>query len=137
MSIWLCFFFLGGFFVDIRIEFGKKIKALRARSGISQELLAYRSKLDRTYISGVERGERNISILNIERIASALNVSIEYIFSEERFSSNPAYLQKDFTVPFLDRFKYQLDCDAIVGTAITIWHTPNSNQLGLFKYLDY
>jgi Predicted transcriptional regulators len=95
--------------VDIRSEFGKRVRELRARSGISQELLADRAGLDRTYISGVERGERNISILNIEKIASALNVSIEYLFSNERFSSNLAYLKKDFEVPFLERFKYHLD----------------------------
>ena len=95
--------------MDIRSEFGKRVRELRARSGISQELLADRAGLDRTYISGVERGERNISILNIEKIASALNVSIEYLFSNERFSSNLAYLKKDFEVPFLERFKYHLD----------------------------
>lgn len=95
--------------MDIRTEFGKRVRELRARSGISQELLADRAGLDRTYISGVERGERNISILNIEKIASALNVSIEYLFSNERFSCNLAYLKKDFEVSFLQRFKYHLD----------------------------
>ncbi|WP_367398165.1 helix-turn-helix domain-containing protein [Paenibacillus sp. MSJ-34] len=48
--------------VDIRLEFGQRCKELRARSGMSQEMLAYRSGLDRSYISGVERGDRNISI---------------------------------------------------------------------------
>jgi transcriptional regulator with XRE-family HTH domain len=97
------------FSVDIRSELGKRVRELRARSGISQELLADRAGLDRTYISGVERGGRNISIVNIEKVATALNVSIEYLFSGERFSTNLAYLQKDFKVPFLERFKYQLD----------------------------
>jgi transcriptional regulator with XRE-family HTH domain len=97
--------------VDIRSEFGQRVRGLRARSGMSQEMLAHRAGLDRTYISGVERGDRNISIINIERIAAALYVSIGYIFSGERLSINPAYLQKDFTVPFLDRFKFQLDSE--------------------------
>lgn len=95
----------------IRSEFGQRVRELRARSGISQEMLAYRSGLDRTYVSGVERGERNISIMNIEKIASALNVSVAYMFSNERLSANPAYQQKDFTVSFAERFKYQLDPD--------------------------
>lgn len=95
--------------MDIRSQFGKRVKELRARSGISQELLAERAGLDRTYISGVERGERNISIVNIEKIAAALNVSIEYLFSSERFSTNLAYLKKDFEVPFLERFKFHID----------------------------
>jgi transcriptional regulator with XRE-family HTH domain len=97
--------------VDIRSEFGNRVKELRARSGLSQELLAHRAGLDRTYISGVERGERNISILNIEKIVAALQVSMAYMFSDERFSSNPAYQQKDFTKQFMERFKYQIDSD--------------------------
>ncbi len=87
------------------------MKELRARSGMSQEALAYRSGLDRTYISGVERGDRNVSILNIEKIAQALNVTVAYIFSNERFSTNPAYQQKDFAVPFAERFRYEVDSE--------------------------
>lgn len=98
-------------FVDIRSQFGQRVKELRARSGMSQESLAYRAGLDRTYLSGVERGERNVSLVNIEKIAAALSVSVEYMFSSERFSSTPAYQPNDFTIPFTERFKYQLDAD--------------------------
>jgi transcriptional regulator with XRE-family HTH domain len=97
--------------MEIRTDFGLRVKELRARSGISQEVLAYRSGLDRSYIGGVERGQRNISLDNIQKIAEALNVTIEYMFSQERFSTNPAYLKKDFQKPFSERFKYQLDRD--------------------------
>jgi len=97
--------------VDIRSEFGQRVRELRARSGMSQEVLAHRAGLDRTYISGVERGERNVSIVNIEKIAAALQVSMAYMFTAERFSTTPAYQQKDFTVPFVERFKYQIDSD--------------------------
>ncbi|MGE7271515.1 helix-turn-helix domain-containing protein [Brevibacillus panacihumi] len=100
--------------MDIRLEFGQRCKELRARSGMSQEILAYRSGLDRSYISGVERGERNISIINIEKIASALMVSVEYMFSGERFSTTPAYQQRDFAEPFLKRFHYQVDPESRV-----------------------
>lgn len=95
--------------MDIRAEFGQRVRELRARSGMSQELLAYRAGLDRTYISGVERGERNISIVNMEKIAAALQVSIGYLFSGERFSATPAYQPKEFTVSIQERFKYCLD----------------------------
>lgn len=78
---------------------------------MSQEVLAHRAGLDRTYISGVERRERNISIVNIEKISSALQVSVSYMFSGERFSATPAYQPKDFTVPFKDRFKYRVDSE--------------------------
>ncbi|NQX49332.1 helix-turn-helix transcriptional regulator [Paenibacillus tritici] len=97
--------------MGIRQEFGQRCKELRARSGMSQEMLAYRAGLDRSYISGVERGERNISIVNLEKIAFAFNVSMSYLFADERFSATPAYQQKDFTIPFLERFKYSLDSE--------------------------
>lgn len=97
--------------MDIRSEFGQRVKELRARSGMSQELLAYRAGLDRTYISGVERGERNVSLVNIEKIVAALQISMEYMFSGERFSSTLAYQPKDFAIPFKERFKYTLDRD--------------------------
>jgi len=54
--------------------FGKKIQAVRNEQQISQEKLAELSELDRTYISSVERGQRNISILNIIKISDALGV---------------------------------------------------------------
>ena len=56
--------------------FGKNVKVLRNKKQISQEKLAELSELDRTYISSVERGQRNISILNIIKIADALDVTI-------------------------------------------------------------
>ena len=58
------------------INFGKKVKAIRNEQRISQEKLAELSELDRTYISSVERGQRNISILNIIKIADALSVKV-------------------------------------------------------------
>ena len=53
---------------------GMNIRTLRRKKGISQEELALRSSLHRTYVGAVERGERNISALNIEKIAEALDV---------------------------------------------------------------
>ena len=66
---------------DIRKEFGNRVRELRAKNGMSQEALAHRAYLERSYISGVERGERNISLVNIGKIASALQVSLESLFS--------------------------------------------------------
>jgi transcriptional regulator with XRE-family HTH domain len=59
----------------IKREFGVRLRQIRQAKGISQETLALRCELDRTYIGGVERGERNISIVNIHKIARALDVS--------------------------------------------------------------
>jgi len=59
---------------DALTVFGKNVQALRLERQLSQEKLAELSDLDRTYISSVERGRRNISILNVIKIADALNV---------------------------------------------------------------
>jgi transcriptional regulator with XRE-family HTH domain len=57
---------------DPKKSFGQKMRKLRKIKGLSQEKLAEMSGLDRTYIGSVERGERNISLLNIFRIAESL-----------------------------------------------------------------
>ncbi|MDX6699546.1 MAG: hypothetical protein QOE65_2943 [Solirubrobacteraceae bacterium] len=54
------------------VTFGQAIRELREERGISQEELAYRSGLDRSYMGGVERGERNVSLKNIFRVAEGL-----------------------------------------------------------------
>lgn len=54
--------------------FGMTLKKIRLAKGMSQEGLAAKSALDRTYISSCERGKRNISLVNISKIARALNV---------------------------------------------------------------
>lgn len=63
-------------------RFGEKIRALRKERGMSQEKFAELCGLDRTYISGIERGNRNISLVNIQVIAIALNVSLQELFTE-------------------------------------------------------
>ncbi len=57
--------------------FGKNLKKVRNEKGLSQEELAFIVNLDRTYIGRIERGERNISLSTAEKIANALNVSID------------------------------------------------------------
>jgi transcriptional regulator with XRE-family HTH domain len=65
---------------DIRILFGQKVREARIALGISQKELAFRSGIHRTYISSVERGERNITIVNMKKIADALGVSLNNLF---------------------------------------------------------
>lgn len=65
---------------QIKKRFGARIRELRKQKGLSQETLALVCELDRTYIGGVERGERNISLVNIHKIATALDVPVMDLF---------------------------------------------------------
>jgi len=67
--------------MDIKIVVGKRVKELRNKLGISQEELADLASLDRTYITSVECGRRNISIVNIEKLAIALKVTLAEFFT--------------------------------------------------------
>ncbi len=59
---------------SLLIKVGQRIRQLRLKSGMSQEKLAFASDLDRTYVGSVERGERNISVINLNKISVALNI---------------------------------------------------------------
>ena len=63
-------------------DFGDRVRALRLDFGTSQEQLALDCGLDRTYISGVERGKRNVSLVNIHRLADALGVPVADLFKK-------------------------------------------------------
>jgi len=66
--------------VDVRVRFGKAVRNRREKLGVSQEEFADMCELDRTYVGGVERGERNLSLINIEKIALAFRVSMSELF---------------------------------------------------------
>ena len=61
---------------DVMVRFGSKLRKVREQKGISQEKLAELAGLHRTYVSSVERGQRNISLVNIEKLAVALGVTM-------------------------------------------------------------
>lgn len=62
--------------MDIKKVFGKRVKEFRVKQSLSQEELAHRADIDRTYIPSIEKGERNVSIVVAEKIAKALKVDI-------------------------------------------------------------
>lgn len=62
--------------MDIKAKIGSRIKEIREQKGISQKDLSYMADIDRSYIASVESGQRNISIVNIEKISKALEVSL-------------------------------------------------------------
>lgn len=65
---------------DVLSIFGNKVKTLRKEKGISQEELAFRSDLHRTYIGMIERAEKNVTLKNIAKIANGLEISIKDFF---------------------------------------------------------
>lgn len=66
--------------LDHRHAFGERVRELRKERGLSQEGLAHIADLDRTYVSGVERGLRNIGLDNIHKLAAALKVDVSSFF---------------------------------------------------------
>ena len=74
--------------MEIKSKIGNRIKELRDVKEMAQKDLAYASDLDRSYIASVENGQRNISIVNIEKIAVALGVTIKEFFKDNKFDDN-------------------------------------------------
>ncbi len=66
--------------MDIRIRFGRALRQKRSKMGVSQEAFADLCGLDRTYVGGIERGERNVALVNLEKIAKALDLSLSELF---------------------------------------------------------
>lgn len=65
----------------IEKQFGERVRELRLARGLSQEELAFKAGVHRTYLGGIERGERNPALKNIAAIAKALGVSLSELFS--------------------------------------------------------
>ncbi len=66
---------------QIKQNFGNRLRELRLKKGVSQEDLALTAGLDRTYVNSVENGKRNISLVNIIRLAKALKIAASDLFS--------------------------------------------------------
>lgn len=71
--------------MNIKEKTGKRLRELRTAKGLSQEKFSFECGLDRTYITSIEQGKRNISIANIEKIAKACNISVSEFFNSELF----------------------------------------------------
>jgi transcriptional regulator with XRE-family HTH domain len=75
---------------DVTVRFGKRLREVRTRKAISQERLAELAGLHRTYVSSVERGKRNISLVNIESLADALGVPMAELMPDRPATSSGA-----------------------------------------------
>lgn len=74
--------------MDIRLKIGQRLRELRTIKGLSQEKFAFACDLDRTYIASIEQGKRNVSVANIEKIATALDMSVYEFFKSDLFKKN-------------------------------------------------
>ena len=80
--LFCCLHFTKFVFMDIKQKFGLKVKELRKVKNLSQEKLANLAEIDRTYLPTIEKGERNVSIEVVEKLAKALDVKIKDLFDE-------------------------------------------------------
>lgn len=71
--------------MDIKLKIGQRIRELRKNLQLSQETLAYKAEVDRTYMTDVENGRRNISVENLEKIILALEISVSDFFNNKTF----------------------------------------------------
>ncbi|MBK9959266.1 MAG: helix-turn-helix domain-containing protein [Chitinophagaceae bacterium] len=72
----------------ILIKFGDRVREIRKEKGISQEQLSFQADLHRTYIGMIERAEKNITLVNIEKIANALKVSVNDLMNFDGSDAN-------------------------------------------------
>lgn len=72
--------------MSIKVNVGLRIRELRNQIGISQEALANKAEIDRTYVTDVENGRRNISIENLEKLINALEIQLKDFFDAPNFN---------------------------------------------------
>lgn len=72
--------------MSIKEKVGQRVRGLRGEKGISQEALANKAEIDRTYVTDVENGRRNISIQNLEKLVNALEISFKDFFDASDFN---------------------------------------------------
>jgi len=72
--------------MDIRKKIGLRIKEYRTNLKLTQEALAFKAEIDKTYVNEVENGKRNVSVINLEKIIVALDVTVKDFFCSEAFN---------------------------------------------------
>jgi len=72
--------------MDIRKKIGLRIKEYRTNLKLTQEALAFKAEIDKTYVNEVENGKRNVSVINLEKIICALDATVRDFFDNEAFN---------------------------------------------------
>lgn len=110
-------------------EFGDNVRKQRIKRGLSQEQLGFIARMDRTYIGMIERGEKNITLKNIKKIASALNVSIVTLITLENVEEKRELSPGDHGCCF---FESQINHRKIMSQYITTGLQKNQRVLYIF-----
>lgn len=122
---------------QVQIDFGTRVRELRRQRGLSQEDFAFECELDRTYISQVEQGRRNISLRNIKAMADALHVSIGELFSTSPRSFEAARDQ-GVAPAYRVRSEFSIMCGFTVsGQDILESSSATARQLQLLPFSLY
>ena len=74
--------------MNVKEKIGARLRELRKVKGLSQEKFSFECELDKTYIASIEQGSRNVSIVNIEKIAKALDMSLSDFFNSNLFQDD-------------------------------------------------
>lgn len=80
--------------MDIRAKVGARIRELRKELGLTQESLAFKAEVDKTYLNEVENGKRNVSVINLEKIITALEKGLTEFFNSDYFKTNKGVTEK-------------------------------------------
>jgi len=116
---------------DIKKELGQIVRRRRRDLGLSQEALAERANLHRTYVTDIERGSRNISIESISKLAAALGVSIGALFPPE--TARPATEQKDGANPPVEILLVEDNSRDVELTIAAFKHARLSNNVHVVR----
>ena len=117
---------------DLLAAFGERVRELRVALGLSQEELGFRSDLDRTYISDIERGKRNVSIININALARALDVEPSQLFGPRAHAAvkNPPEYQL--------REPFRIDCGfELTGEMVRVASVQAAEELEALPFTLY
>ncbi len=124
--------------VDIQIRLGLRIRELREGKGLSQEAFAHECNLDRTYISSIERGRRNVSLRNIEVIATTLGLTISELFEGLNDVSSELISDTDTDVKYKVRDKFSIECGfTVTSTNIYLAIQDTSKLLDALPFVLY
>ena len=107
-------------------KFGNRLKELRTRQGYSQETFAKKTGIHRTYIASIETGKRNVSIVNLEKIAEGLNITISELLDFDKPNNNTILLKIE-NETFLLESKQELSLN-IINEIEILCHSANDED---------